>query len=92
VAVVIRYGDRVTEVCLLFVTQTPERAFVLRVSYMEIYNESLTDLFGDPDKNVEIRQDKVSTFSLPVFSFKLRNITTIGCLTGLSLRERYCDL
>jgi len=46
----------VVHCCLL---QTPERAFVLRVSYMEIYNDTLTDLLDKSNGNLEIRQDKV---------------------------------
>jgi len=55
----------------LFVVQTPQRAFVLSVSYFEIYNEKLTDLLDPSQKNVEIRQDKVFIFNIS-FGIKVK--------------------
>lgn len=41
----------------------PEREYLLRVSYMEIYNENVLDLL-DPDygKHLQIRDNAVSLF------------------------------
>uniref|UniRef100_A0A8C4RTC1 Centromere-associated protein E n=1 Tax=Erpetoichthys calabaricus TaxID=27687 RepID=A0A8C4RTC1_ERPCA len=41
------------------IDQTPQREFLLRISYMEIYNETITDLLCDSRKKkpLEIRED-----------------------------------
>ncbi len=39
--------------------QTLGREFLLRVSFLEIYNENVIDLLGDPKKFLEIREEKV---------------------------------
>lgn len=44
-------------VALTQTTQHAEREFLLRISYMEIYNETLRDLLN-PATAVRIRQDK----------------------------------
>jgi hypothetical protein len=44
-------------VALTQITQHAEREFLLRISYMEIYNETLRDLLN-PATVVRIRQDK----------------------------------
>lgn len=43
----------------LFEQQIPDREFLLRVSYMEIYNETITDLLCDirKKKPLGIRED-----------------------------------
>jgi hypothetical protein len=37
--------------------QTPEREFLLRVSYLEIYNEVITDLLNPKSKDLRIREN-----------------------------------
>ncbi|XP_078071478.1 centromere-associated protein E [Mustelus asterias] len=47
-------------ICNLFrlINDTPNREFLLRVSYMEIYNESVSDLFAGPKRRpLEVRED-----------------------------------
>jgi len=41
-------------------SQSPERAFVVRVSYLEIYNNQLTDLLSKSGT----RENKVFSFSI----------------------------
>jgi centromeric protein E len=51
------------------ISETPQRAFLIRCSYLEIYNEQITDLLGDvpaakpgepaPEARVEIRESKL---------------------------------
>ena len=38
-------------------TQSPEREFLLRVSYLEIYNEEIRDLLCPSSTKLEIRED-----------------------------------
>lgn len=40
-----------------FIQQTPEREFLLRVSYLEIYNEEIRDLLCPSSTKLEIRED-----------------------------------
>ncbi|XP_041041231.1 centromere-associated protein E-like [Carcharodon carcharias] len=47
-------------ICNLFsvINDTPNREFLLRVSYMEIYNESVSDLLAGPKRRpLEVRED-----------------------------------
>lgn len=37
--------------------QTPEREYLLRVSYLEIYNENITDLLNPKNKDLRIREN-----------------------------------
>lgn len=46
-------------------TQTPEREFLLRVSYLEIYNEEIRDLLCPSSTKLEIREDIEVTRLLP---------------------------
>lgn len=39
-------------------TQVPDREFLLRMSYMEIYNELVHDLLDARNVNMKIREDK----------------------------------
>ncbi|XP_072168995.1 uncharacterized protein [Diadema setosum] len=39
------------------IENTPDREFLLRVSYLELYNESLTDLLCDEKKQLSIREN-----------------------------------
>jgi centromeric protein E len=41
-----------------YIRQTPEREFLLRVSYFEIYNEVINDLLDPSGTNLSIREDK----------------------------------
>jgi len=41
-----------------YIKQTPEREFLLRVSYFEIYNESINDLLQPEATNLNIRESK----------------------------------
>ncbi|WZZ58392.1 hypothetical protein YC2023_058499 [Brassica napus] len=42
--------------------QTPEREFLLRVSYLEIYNEVINDLLDPTGQNLRIREDSQGTY------------------------------
>lgn len=51
------------------IEQDPDRAFLLRVSYLEIYNESIRDLLnfkGDEDAKPTIKTNKVSLYLLTI--------------------------
>ena len=41
-----------------FIKQTKDREFVLRVSYLEIYNEIINDLLAPESVNLKIHEDK----------------------------------
>ena len=41
-----------------YIKETPEREFLLRVSYMEIYNETVNDLLAPDQKNLQIHESK----------------------------------
>jgi centromeric protein E len=41
-----------------FIERSPEREFVLRVSYLEIYNEIINDLLDPRNTNLRVREDK----------------------------------
>eukprot|EP01119_Soliformovum_irregulare_P008069 TRINITY_DN2089_c0_g1_i1.p1 TRINITY_DN2089_c0_g1~~TRINITY_DN2089_c0_g1_i1.p1 ORF type:complete len:929 (+),score=276.79 TRINITY_DN2089_c0_g1_i1:100-2886(+) len=41
-----------------YIKSTPEREFLLRVSYLEIYNEVINDLLRPEGSNLNIREDK----------------------------------
>ncbi|KAF7722335.1 hypothetical protein EC973_003425 [Apophysomyces ossiformis] len=47
----------VTEV-FAYIEEDPEREFMLRVSYLEIYNEQIRDLLASENKRLEICEDK----------------------------------
>ncbi|KAJ0793569.1 putative plus-end-directed kinesin ATPase [Helianthus annuus] len=40
------------------IQETPNREFLLRVSYLEIYNEVVNDLLNPAGQNLRIREDK----------------------------------
>ncbi|ORY05417.1 kinesin-domain-containing protein [Basidiobolus meristosporus CBS 931.73] len=40
-----------------YILETPDREFLLRVSYLEIYNEVIKDLLNPENENLNIRQD-----------------------------------
>jgi len=42
-----------------WIEQNPQREFVLRVSYMEIYNEIVNDLLNASNTNLRIREDRI---------------------------------
>ncbi|CAD5167769.1 unnamed protein product [Musa acuminata subsp. malaccensis] len=44
------------------IQETPSREFLLRVSYMEIYNEVVNDLLNPAGQNLRIREDSQGTF------------------------------
>ncbi|CAF1935245.1 hypothetical protein Bca4012_074492 [Brassica carinata] len=44
------------------IQETPNREFLLRISYMEIYNEVVNDLLNPAGHNLRIREDKQGTF------------------------------
>lgn len=44
----------------LYASQLPEREFLLRVSYMEIYNEMVRDLLSDRNENLKLQEDQVN--------------------------------
>lgn len=57
-----------TEVVVVF--QTPEREFLLRASYLEIYNEKISDLLSPEEKNLKIQLDQVN-FWLELYDLAL---------------------
>ncbi|XP_047333647.1 kinesin-like protein KIN-7K, chloroplastic [Impatiens glandulifera] len=44
------------------IQETPNREFLLRVSYLEIYNEVINDLLNPAGQNLRIREDAQGTF------------------------------
>lgn len=44
------------------IQETPNREFLLRVSYLEIYNEVVNDLLNPAGQNLRIREDSQGTF------------------------------
>ncbi|XP_052172424.1 kinesin-like protein KIN-7K, chloroplastic [Diospyros lotus] len=44
------------------IQETPSREFLLRVSYLEIYNEVVNDLLNPAGQNLKIREDVQGTF------------------------------
>ncbi|XP_062220452.1 kinesin-like protein KIN-7D, chloroplastic [Phragmites australis] len=44
------------------IQETPNREFLLRVSYLEIYNEVINDLLNPAAQNLRIREDPQGTF------------------------------
>ncbi|KAK6793811.1 hypothetical protein RDI58_007264 [Solanum bulbocastanum] len=44
------------------IQETPRREFLLRVSYLEIYNEVVNDLLNPAGQNLRIREDTQGTF------------------------------
>uniref|UniRef100_A0A6N2MW16 Kinesin motor domain-containing protein n=1 Tax=Salix viminalis TaxID=40686 RepID=A0A6N2MW16_SALVM len=44
------------------IQETPNREFLLRVSYLEIYNEIVNDLLNPAGQNLRIREDAQGTF------------------------------
>ncbi|CAN8259665.1 unnamed protein product [Cochlearia groenlandica] len=44
------------------IQETPDREFLLRISYLEIYNEVVNDLLNPAGQNLRIREDKQGTF------------------------------
>ncbi|XP_022967700.1 kinesin-like protein KIN-7K, chloroplastic isoform X1 [Cucurbita maxima] len=44
------------------IQETPNREFLLRVSYLEIYNEVVNDLLNPAGQNLRIREDDQGTF------------------------------
>ncbi|MCO5610378.1 hypothetical protein L7F22_064614 [Adiantum nelumboides] len=45
-----------------FIQDTPGREYLLRVSYLEIYNEVITDLLNPTTQNLRIREDAQGTY------------------------------
>ncbi|XP_073125976.1 kinesin-like protein KIN-7C, mitochondrial [Henckelia pumila] len=45
-----------------FIQETPGREFLLRVSYLEIYNEVINDLLDPTGQNLRIREDSQGTY------------------------------
>ena len=60
----------------LCVAQCPQRVFIVYVSYLEIYNDSISDLLTDSDLKLELRSDQVFLLLILIF-FKLYMNTTI---------------
>ncbi|XP_010521267.1 PREDICTED: kinesin-like protein KIN-7C, mitochondrial [Tarenaya hassleriana] len=44
------------------IQETPEREYLLRVSYLEIYNEVINDLLDPTGQNLRIREDSQGTY------------------------------
>ncbi|XP_064604029.1 centromere-associated protein E-like [Liolophura sinensis] len=47
------------------IQNTPEREFLLRASYLEIYNEKISDLLSPEEKNLKIQLDQNSQPTVP---------------------------
>ncbi|KAI7757510.1 hypothetical protein M8C21_008206, partial [Ambrosia artemisiifolia] len=47
---------------LVYTFQTPGREFLLRVSYIEIYNEVINDLLDPTGQNLRVREDAQGTY------------------------------
>ena len=45
---------------LFFFWQKPSHEFLMRASYMEIYNERICDLLNKEEKNLKIQETPVS--------------------------------
>ncbi|XP_023768116.1 kinesin-like protein KIN-7K, chloroplastic [Lactuca sativa] len=45
-----------------YIQETPDREFLLRVSYLEIYNEVVNDLLNPAGQNLRIREDNQGAF------------------------------
>ena len=43
----------------MVVMQTPDREYLVRASYMEIYNENIVDLLGDARKQLNLGETLV---------------------------------
>lgn len=56
---------------VFILVQVPEREYLLRVSYMEIYNENILDLLDNGDgKHLQIRDNVVSdSFAFAILCF-----------------------
>ncbi|KAK3131887.1 hypothetical protein QOZ80_6AG0512940 [Eleusine coracana subsp. coracana] len=48
------------------IQETPNREFLLRVSYLEIYNEVVNDLLNPSGQNLRIREDVQGTFVMGI--------------------------
>lgn len=46
-----------------FVFQIPDREYLVRCCYMEIYNEKVSDLLSSEDKLIKIQEDTVSVIN-----------------------------
>lgn len=44
----------------MLIFQIPDREFLIRVGYIEIYNEKVSDLLGNEDVNLKLHEDSVS--------------------------------
>ncbi|XP_052118914.1 kinesin-like protein KIN-7K, chloroplastic [Arachis duranensis] len=52
------------------IQETPNREFLLRVSYLEIYNEVVNDLLNPAGQNLRIREDA----QVPIIAFQHRHV------------------
>ncbi|XP_009788279.1 kinesin-like protein KIN-7D, mitochondrial isoform X3 [Nicotiana sylvestris] len=59
---VLQVVERHTLCMVIKVLQTPGREFLLRVSYLEIYNEVINDLLDPTGQNLRIREDTQGTY------------------------------
>jgi centromeric protein E len=53
-------------VLIVLLLQTPEREFLLRVSYLEIYNEEIRDLLSTAGARLKIHEDLEVSHATPV--------------------------
>lgn len=49
--------------------QAEDREFLLRVSYMEIYNEEINDLFAPENRNLQVHENLEVCMPFPPFFF-----------------------
>lgn len=66
-------NERFTNICFL---QSTEREFLIRVSYMEIYNEEINDLFAVENQKLQIHEsldvslsEFTATYTIAIFFF-----------------------
>lgn len=55
----------------------PDREYLVRCCYMEIYNEKVSDLLSSEDKIIKIQEDTVRLFIYVSF-FIIKYITTLS--------------
>ena len=62
---------------MIFCFQAFDREFLLRVSYLEIYNENVVDLLGDVTQHLEVREHNNKVF---VQDIREEMVTSAQCI------------
>ena len=58
--------------------ESKQKEYILRASYIEIYNETINDLFDKNGKNLKIRGDDVSTIFIYLFIYVVKLLSFIN--------------